>query len=213
MDNSTQMALDLQCPACKSPAASNPSGPTVTNQFLHTAPAGVILARYTNEGGVQDPLDILPALTEEAYLAENPSARRARAMLTMCAEGDIEDIVDVLRAAREESSQQEKSDMDLLCYQDELSDMKSPLHVAIDNSQEEVVWLLLWLGSHLSTDIFPVPARDAAGAMGLERPPGGMASTDIRTLKDGQGRTAKDLLRGSDEAWSHSIRSIGALGA
>jgi hypothetical protein len=41
-----------------------------------------ILARYHNEGGVQENLDILPLVTEEAYLEANPAARPARAFMT-----------------------------------------------------------------------------------------------------------------------------------
>jgi hypothetical protein len=41
-----------------------------------------ILARYHNEGGVQERLDVLPLITEEAYLEANPAARPARAFMT-----------------------------------------------------------------------------------------------------------------------------------
>jgi hypothetical protein len=67
-----------------------PLGPATTNPLLHRDPQNPqILTRYTNEGGVQDNLDILPLITEEAYLSEHPEAQQARAFMTLCSEGDI----------------------------------------------------------------------------------------------------------------------------
>ena len=51
-------------------------------------------SRYHNEGGLQENLDIFPLIREEAYLSGNPSARPARAYLTMCSEGDITGIIE-----------------------------------------------------------------------------------------------------------------------
>ncbi len=71
LDESTQVALSLTCPACDNSIVSTSSGPQPH-----------ILVRYHNEGGIQTNLDILPLITEEAYLESNPTARPARAFMT-----------------------------------------------------------------------------------------------------------------------------------
>jgi hypothetical protein len=71
LDESTQVALSLACPACDNSIVSTSPGPQPH-----------ILVRYHNEGGIQTNLDILPLITEEAYLESNPAARPARAFMT-----------------------------------------------------------------------------------------------------------------------------------
>jgi len=82
LDLSSQVALSLKCPSCDTRLVSTPDGPSATNPIFpnrHQNPQ--ILTRYVNEGGPQDNLDILPLITEEAYLDANPTARPARAYL------------------------------------------------------------------------------------------------------------------------------------
>ncbi|KAH9892230.1 hypothetical protein F4778DRAFT_749827 [Xylariomycetidae sp. FL2044] len=194
LDASSEVAISLKCPSCGSPLAANAAGPSVTNPFLHT-PAGVrILARYANEGGTQEDLDILPAITEEAYLDSNPEARPARAYHVMCTEGDVGGIVELLRDAEQQPAGGEPAMnvSQLLRYQDPLANMKSGLHLAVGKGQEEVVWLLLWLASPLRNDRFPEPALQTAQALGLQRP-ATSASDDIRELRDDRGRTAETV--------------------
>jgi hypothetical protein len=150
------------------------------------------LAQYTNEGGFQKDLDIMPSITEEAYLESHPEARPARAMHIMCSEGDAEGIVELLRDASDEVGDMAS----FVRYQDPLSEMKSGLHLAVEKKQEETVWLLLWLCSTIPTESFPEPARRAAEAMGVGRLGVG-ADGDIRSLRDTQGRTAEDVARQS----------------
>lgn len=200
LDQSSDLAISLQCPACQGQIANNPAGPSVTNPFLHAAPSMAILARYTSEGGVQDNYDILPSVTEEAYLAANPEARPARAFHVMCSEGDVEGIVELLRDTEEQQQQggsEEEtpaplSTPQLLRYQDPLGGNKSGLHLAVEKGQDEVVWLLLWLASPLRTETFPETAVAAAQAIGLQRPHTA-PQDDVRALRDDQGRTAEEL--------------------
>jgi hypothetical protein len=157
---------------------------------------------------VQDELDIMPAITEEAYLVANPSARPARALQLMCAEGDVEAIIDLLQRAdgHDEDDEEEEEKMDstsLLRYQDPLNGMSSNLHLAVENKQEEVLWLLLWLASNVPTDSFPAPAIQAATDMELPRQQvgPGTGKEDIRALRDEQGRYAGDLCNNAEHPW------------
>lgn len=174
----------------------------MTNTFLSTPPGTAIFTRYTNEGGIQENLDILPSITEEAYLENNPEARPARALHVMCAEGDVGGIVELLRDAGD-------SIEDLtafVTYQDPLGDMKNGLHLAIENSQEESLWLLLWLCSTIPESSFPDYARSVAEATGVGRLSVNREK-DIRGLRDNQGRTAADLAQQRQGQWGHILQT------
>ncbi|KAI1778180.1 hypothetical protein F4818DRAFT_405127 [Hypoxylon cercidicola] len=210
LDQAAELAISLKCPSCDSGLASNTAGPSVTNPFLQSAPGAAILIRYTNEGGVQENYDILPAITEEAYLEANPEARPARAYHVMCSEGDVGGIVDLLRDAEQtEEDELMMNAAQLIRYQDPLGGSKSGLHLAVEKGQEEVVWLLLWIASTLGTGAFPGPAVQEAQAMGIERP-STLASDDIRALTDNQGRTAEAVAAQMGGLWTTILES-GAL--
>ncbi|KAI1845132.1 hypothetical protein JX265_002783 [Neoarthrinium moseri] len=210
LDQAAEVAMSLKCPACQSQIAANSAGPSVTNPFLHTTPSAKILTRYHNEGGLQESLDILPSITEEAYLAANPEARPARAYHVMCSEGDVGGIVELLRDVEQgDGDEPSMNPMQLLRYQDPLSGSKSGLHLAVEKAQEEVLWLLLWLASPLPTDVFPAAAVEAAQSMGLQRPSTGRAD-DIRLLQDDRGRTAESIATEMDGIWSMVVQA-GAL--
>ncbi|KAI0431704.1 hypothetical protein F5Y09DRAFT_182758 [Xylaria sp. FL1042] len=217
LDQSSEVAISLKCPSCQSHLAENSAGPSVTNSFLQSTSGVSVLTRYTNEGGVQEGLDILPAITEEAYLEANPQARPARAFHVMCSEGDVDGIVDLLRDIEqgdvgeggEEEGEEEEPALplaQLIRYQDPLANMKSGLHLAIEQEREEVVWLLLWLASPLRTDAFPGPLREIAQAMGLQRPVT-PPSDDIRALKDDRGRAAETIAAEWEGPWVTLLQS------
>ncbi|KAI9167309.1 putative phospholipase C20G8.02 [Paramyrothecium foliicola] len=179
LDESSSVAVSLKCPSCDQYLPRNEAGPSTTNQFLHTTSGASILTRYTNEGGTEENLDILPSVTEEAYLQNNPEARPARALHVMCSEGDVGGIVVLLHDAGGEGADVGA----LIRYQDPLANMKSGLHLAIESGQEEVAWLLLWLSSTVPDEVFPQPAVQAAQSMGVGRLNVGV-DADIRSLKD-----------------------------
>ncbi|KAF2967614.1 hypothetical protein GQX73_g5924 [Xylaria multiplex] len=207
LDQSSDVAISLKCPSCQSPLAENSAGPSVTNSFLQTTSGVSILTRYINEGGIQDELDIFPAITEEAYLEANPQARPARAFHLMCSEGDVDGIVDLLRDIDEENGEEPAlSPAQIIRYQDPLTNMKSGLHLAIEQGREEVVWLLLWIASPLRTDAFPGPLREIAQAMGLQRPVT-PPSDDIRALKDDRGRAAEAIAAEREGPWVTLLQS------
>ena len=201
LDQSAEVAISLKCPSCGAQLAANQAGPSVTNPFLRASPGVSVLTRYTSEGGVDEDLDILPTITEEAYVAANPGTRPARAYHVMCAEGDVEGIIDLLRDAEQ---QQEEGDLEgeepplnptqIIRYQDPLAGNQSGLHLAVERGQEEVVWLLLWMASSLPARVFPEAAVQAAQAMGIQRPGAAVPpAEDIRALQDDRGRTAEAL--------------------
>ncbi|KAI0407725.1 hypothetical protein F4802DRAFT_524895 [Xylaria palmicola] len=207
LDQSSDVAISLKCPSCQSFLAENTAGPSVTNSLLQSSPGVSILTRYTNEGGVQDGLDIMPAITEEAYLEANPQARPARAFHVMCSEGDVDGIVDLLRDLEQEDGEEPALPLaQLIRYQDPLANMKSGLHLAIEQEREEAVWLLLWLASPLRTDAFPGPLREIAQAMGLQRPVT-PPSDDIRALKDDRGRAAEAIAAEREGPWIHLLQA------
>ncbi|KAK8049372.1 hypothetical protein PG994_011102 [Apiospora phragmitis] len=164
MDQASDLAMSLKCPACRAQVATNPAG------------------------GVQDNFDVLPSVTEEAYLAANPEARPARAFHVMCSEGDVGGIVELLQDLEGDGTSM--SPGKLLRYQDPLAANKTGLHLAVEKGQEEVLWLLLWLASPLANELFPDAALAAAQSMGLQRSSTSSAD-DIRAFQDNQGRTAE----------------------
>lgn len=191
LDESPQIFPSLTCPSCSTQLSSSESPQ--------------VLTRYHNEGGIQDNLDIFPLIREEAYLSANPAARPARAYLTMCAEGDVGGIVELLNAIEEDSDEGDMSPAELLRYQDPLDGNKTGLHVAVEKNQQEAVWLLLWLASEYPTSAFPEEVSQAAQVMGAGR--GTARGHDIRTLRDEQGRSAEDVAGSMGNTWA------GLLGA
>lgn len=161
-----------------------------------------VLTKYHNEGGIQVDLDVLPLIKEEAYLVANPAARPARAFMTMCSEGDVGGIIELLKAIEEDEDDDEgsMSSAELLRYQDPLDGMKTGLHIAIEKSREEAVWLLLWLASSVPTAAFPAEVSQASQAMGQGRDTA--RGPDIRGLRDEQERTARDIAATMGNTWA-----------
>ncbi|KAK0108383.1 hypothetical protein ONS95_003194 [Cadophora gregata] len=204
LDESPQIALDLACPACQNSIVSTRPGPSATNSIVPPAsPLPQVITRYHNEGGLQENLDILPLITEEAYLDANPAARPARAFMTMCGEGDVTGVVELLKALQEEPDEGDMSPAELLRFQDPLDGMKTGLHVAIERSQQEAVWLLLWLASSLETDAFPDEVTRAAESLEVGRETVGTA--DIRALRDEQARNAEEVAAEMGDLWAEFL--------
>jgi hypothetical protein len=200
-DQAAEIAVSLKCPSCSTYLPSNAAGPSSTNAFLQTPQGASILARYVNEGGVQDDLDILPTLTEEAYLSAHPEARPARAFHLMAGEGDVGGMVEVLQDV--DSDEEEEMDAQrLLRWVDPLNGGKTVLHVAIEGKQEEVLWMLLWLGADLPASAFPQAVASAAAEMGLPHPENVTRDQDVRFMKDERGKAPGDLLAEMGPPWS-----------
>ncbi|KAF7558500.1 hypothetical protein G7046_g5670 [Stylonectria norvegica] len=188
LDQSTDVALSLKCPSCSTYLPVNEPGPSTTNSFLSNPQRATVLVRYVNEGGIQEDLDILPSITEEAYLETHPETRPARAFHVMCVEGDVGGIAELLHDAHNEGADLTS----VILYQDPLAESKSGLELALENSQEEVVWLLLWLSSTLPSEEFPDQVHQAAQSLNVSRLHT-TAEGDIRALKNAQGRIAVDV--------------------
>jgi hypothetical protein len=167
---------------------------------VHAASGAKILAQYTNEGGVQPDLDLLPSITEEAYVLNHPETRPARAFHVMCSEGDVDGIVDLLVSVSEDPTIQQS----IICYQDPLSSSRSGLHLAVENGQDEVVLLLLWLCSSVSRASFPESARQKAESTGLGRLSVSHEG-DIRFLVNAEGMTAGRVAVQMADRWSDFI--------
>src|SRR6266516_5275873 len=98
LDTAPTTALSLQCPSCSSPLITK----TVSSRQQ-------ILSTLTNEGGTENNLDILPHITEEAYLIAHPEARKARAFMQYCGEGDILSMISLLSDEEDDITESEPS--------------------------------------------------------------------------------------------------------
>lgn len=202
LDQASHVATHLTCPSCDAHLVSNaPGRPSVTNPVFHTSQApAAVLCRYTSDGGVEDDYDVLSVLTEEAYLETHPAERRARAFLTMCGEGDVLGAVELLQDAASEGDDVRA----IVMYRDALTRGRSALQLAIERKQEEVVWLLLYLGSpRLPTEAFPDEALAAAMSMGVDRMPAG--AEGIVSMRDDEGRSAEDYARAMAPVWDRLV--------
>lgn len=209
LDQSSHIAIHLTCPSCDAHLVSNNAGPSVTNPIFHTSQnPTAILCRYSSDGGVEENYNILPVLTEEAYLENHPAERRSRAFLTMCAEGDVLGAVDLLKDAASEGDDVKN----IVLYRDTLAGGKSALQIALEKTQEEAVWLLLYLASpRMPTEAFPDEALAAAMSMDVDRMPAGGAQ-DITELRDDEGHSALDYARAMAPTWDHLVHA-GVLGS
>ncbi|KAK4665526.1 hypothetical protein QC763_402330 [Podospora pseudopauciseta] len=216
LDLSSTVALTLSCPSCTTYLPSNPptgsgsASGSSTNPFLPTSQAAQILTTYTNEGGVQENLNILPHLTEEAYLSANPQFRPAKALHTLASEGDTAGILELL-ADVDADEDITLSLPQLLCWQDPLNESKTAMHLALENEQEEVFWLLLWLESGVHTSVFPEQVMQSCEGVGLPRRGTVPQEEDVRFIKDGKGRTAGDLCRELGGAWGSYAEMLGMI--
>ena len=179
--------------------------------MVTTSDEGVqqLLCNLNNEGGLQENLDILPLLTEESYLKAYPEDRKARAFLEFCREGDLHAIVDMLQPDSDGEEDGEDQNTEFLWYQDPIGDMQSGLHAAVVGGSREVAWLLLLLASNLDLLQFPPEVFQEASALGIMR--GDMTGkTDIRSLRDSQGRTAEEVAQELGGVW-HGWAGTGRL--
>jgi hypothetical protein len=202
LDDAAKVAVSLKCPSCEAYLPSNDPGPSVTNPIFHISQGVTIPTRYHSEGGLQENYDILPDLTEEAYLLSHPEARPARAFHTMCGSGDVMGMMSIISDAPAEAGPGILSQAELLRYQDPLDVMQSGLHIAVEKDQKEAFYLLLFLSSRLPTSQFPLEILQSAELVGLKRLES-LPNPDIRSLKDEKGDTAE----------AYALRAGGAWGA
>ncbi|KAJ4303253.1 hypothetical protein N0V90_002146 [Kalmusia sp. IMI 367209] len=198
-----------ECPACGKNIASTSSAGTQQ-----------VLCNLNNEGGLQENLDILPLLTEESYLKAYPNERKCRAFLEFCREGDMQAIIGMLQGdSDDEDEDEEMADEEtekevgidaLLRYQDPIGEMQSGLHAAVQAQSREVAWLLLLLASNFPLLEFPPEVFQEAETLGIMR---GLTEdkTDIRSMRDANGKTAEDLAREIGGVWATGWVGTGKL--
>lgn len=171
-----------KCPSCaRELITQGEDGPQITCS-LH------------NEGGIQEGLDLLPTLTEEAYCNANPEERKPRAFLEFCRNGDLPAIIEMLQTDDDDEEDSTMSPSDILRYQDPIGKKHSGLHAAVEGKSREVVWLLLLLASKLDLQSFPAAVFQEAGTLGVMRDDNDVESkADIRTFVNAKGQTAEQL--------------------
>jgi len=164
-----------------------------------------LLIDLKNEGGLQHDHDILPVIREEAYVRQHPDERKPRAFLEYCRTGDVPAMVEMLQD--EEYEDDEEADGgkiwqagEIMLYQDSLNNGWSPLHTAIFHKRQEVVWLLLLLGSSLDRSHFPVEVIQEALSLGVDMSVT-LSTIDVRTLKDAQGTSAEQFASQVGAPW------------
>ncbi len=207
MDHAPKVADTLSCPFCKSYVATSHAAASSLTAASSTTPAPTpeILTHYTNEGGAQPDLDIYPTLVEESFLAAHPEARAARALHALAASGDVYALVELLRDV-DGDRDVPLSATQLLIWRDPINGLRSALHVALEACQEEVMWVLLWLGSAAKREDFPEAVAQVARAQGLPRREGPFnAGEDVRSVRDEMGRTAGDLCSELGPPWSRLV--------
>jgi hypothetical protein len=191
--------------------------PNCHEHLTSTSQAGQqqVLCNLNNEGGLQENLDILPLLTEETYLRAYPEERKCRAFLEFCREGDYKAVIGMLQDDEEEDEEDDEMDTgegqvrdisadELLRYQDPIGDMQSGLHAAVQAGSRETAWLLLLLASSIDLTQFPAEVFQEAEVLGVMR--GDLTGkTDIRSLKDGDGKSAEDLAKENAALWADWI--------
>ena len=161
-----------------------------------------ILCSVHNEGGLQENLDIMPALLEEAYLKLHPLEMKQRAFLELCRNGDLPAIIEMLKETQDDENADDSGNLDMnrdkvffvdmLSYRDPIGDQFSALHCAVQGKSREVVWLLLLLASDLDLHRFPAAVIQEAAALGLGRDDV-VGRSDLRSFRDALGRTAEQL--------------------
>lgn len=208
LDQASHIAVHLTCPSCDAYLPTNQAGPSVTNSVFHTAQQlPSVLCRYASDGGVEDAYDVLPVLTEEAYLEAHPSERRSRAFLTLCGEGDVPAAVDLLRDAAADGD----NDHDVravVLYRDALAAGRTALQLALERGHEDAVWLLLYLASpRLPTETFPEEVLAAAASLGADRMPSAAGGEDIVSVRDDEGRSAEDYARAMAPLWDRLVQA------
>lgn len=124
----------------------------------------------------------------------------ADSILSVCAEGDVVGIVELLQAIEEDSDDGDMSPAEILRYQDPLDGMKTGLHIAIEKSQQEAAWALLWLASDIPTSAFPEEVTRDAQVMSSGRQT--TQGPDIRGLRTSSGKSAADLAEGMGGTWA-----------
>lgn len=180
-----------QCPNCSKDIST-----------LSSAGQQQVLCTIRNEGGEQTGFDILPTATEEAYLRAYPEERRGHAFLEFCREGDIDAILHLIKDESEDDVEDEEQETDVLRYQGTFEGIEgSALHVAVQYQRVEVAWLLLAMASNLEWSKFPSNVLQAMESLGLSQSDR-KANPDIRSLQDGNGRTALTLARAIGGVWS-----------
>lgn len=187
--------------------------PNCSSELLTTSSSGVqqLLCTLNNEGGLQENLDILPLLTEEAYLKTYPHERKCRAFLEFCREGDLSAIIGMIQDDGEDDEDEDeglvededgnRQEVDMLRYQDPLGDMQSGLHAAVTAGSREVAWLLLLLASNLDLQQFPAEVFQEAATIGIMREDQ-TGKVDIRSLRDSAGRSAEQLAAEMGGVWT-----------
>lgn len=181
MDEASSVVQSLRCPSCDGSVGESSSG--ASGSSSNSVPE--IYAEYLNEGGLQSKLPLWASLKEEAYVQEHPEVLPARAFSVMCAEGDIDGLIELLIHADSEVADVGS----IIRYQDPLANMTTGLHLAVEGGHEGAIWLLLWLSSTLTEHQFPSQVLETASAMGLGRL-NTTASQDVRRLQNATGQTA-----------------------
>ena len=160
-----------------------------------------VLCRVHNEGGLREKFDILPSATDEAYLRTYPEERKGHAFLDFCRIGDVDALIHLVQDDEIEEDDTLSVGLDVLRYTGSFEGIEgSGLHVAIQNNQQEVAWLLLVLGSSLAWSEIPTSVLNAMQTMNVSKEDRS-AKPDIRTLKDSEGRTAASLAKEVGGIW------------
>jgi hypothetical protein len=86
----------------------------------------------------------------------------------MCAEGDTLGVIELIEEVSDSYSPNDMNPKDLIRYQDPFNGLKTGLHLAVEKQQYEMMWLMLWLGSHIPDEHFPPDCYEYASGIGRD---------------------------------------------
>lgn len=182
--------------------------PNCSKDISSLSPSGQqqVLCTVRNEGGIQQDYDILPSASEEQYLTTYPEERIGHAFLEFIRQGDLDAVLHLIKDTELDDSDDDTEKVDILRYQGTFEGIEgSGLHVAVRYNQPQIAWLLLVLGSSYPWDKFPASVLGAMKEFNLSKEDR-RAGTDLRSLKDSEGRTAADVAK-EVGGWAEWIQS------
>lgn len=186
----------LSCPHCQKYLATPDPEASAINPVLPAATGLSINAKYSSDEGEMEDVDLLPILTEEAFVLAHPEAVSARAVHDYCDTDDLEGLTRLLvKCEKMYDEGHGLSPPDVLGWQNPLDEMRSALHVAVEGCQTRTLWFLLYVSSNLPLKFFPPDALKAAEELGVNRRPKVKNERDIRHLRTTLGQTAEDMAR------------------
>ncbi|PNS16106.1 Ubiquitin-conjugating enzyme E2 6 [Sphaceloma murrayae] len=97
----------------------------------------------------------------------------------------------------------------IMRYQDPLGNMDTGLHAAIANRNDDVAWLLLFIGTNMNDHEFPAAILEETRSEGIQRQTQ-EGLVDIRSIRNAQGKVPLEIAQEMGDYW-HTWLTSGRL--